>query len=170
MSRADLGLIGFLALGLGLSPAVRAVDACPPRLMAELWPEPGLDLAGGDASVLLCPRRHVEARLGGTYYQDRGQRFAGATGSMRLRVGDRVAPFAGLGLLAGVGERQVSQEPGPEGDGSRTVEDSSLYLFPEAGVALKLPWLSIQFSLRRYYGTELTGRQIYSLGIAVPLD
>lgn len=150
---------------------------CESMAVGEFWAEENIKIAGVDLSGIYCPAPFVETRFGISYYADSDFLYQGITGSVRIRVGKTVSPYFGVGVLAGVGEKDVvADADGLDNDGDGVVDEhneentlyaASAFAYPEVGVGLNLNGAGIKLSARRYYGMEFDGNTIYSVGISI---
>jgi hypothetical protein len=170
-----------LALVVLLTLSGRAsARPCESRGEVAFWSEQDLRILGVDLAYAECPAAWAELRAGLSYFADDEFLYSGVSGSARLQAGELLSPFIGIGLLAGVAERDVDvSDDGRDNDLDGTVDEAgeevreysaSGFLFPEAGLTLRLGASALSLSARRYYGSEFSGEVIYSLGIGVPFE
>ena len=154
-------------------------SSCERKTTAEFWAEKDLKIGGVDVTYTYCPSWFSEARAGVSYYADNEFLYQGITSSARLKYGEVISPYIGLGLLAGAAEKTVDASADgidnnkngviDEPDEKRIIEQLSGFIYPEVGVALYAGSLGITLSARRYYGSAFSGNLIYSLGIVFEL-
>jgi len=153
---------------------------CAPQSEVALWAEENAEIVGGDIAISACPSWFSGYRAGLSYYANGKYLYKGIIGSARLQFGERLSPFAGLGVLVGSAEKEnEASADGLDNNGNglvdefgenKTVNRISAFLYPEVGVALYTDALGITLSARRYYGSEFSGNVIFSVGISLPFD
>ena len=154
-------------------------SSCERKTTAEFWAEKDLKIGGIDVTYTLCPSWFSETRLGVSYYADNEFLYQGVTSSARLKFGDVVSPYMGLGFLAGSAEKTVDVSADgidnnkngviDESDEKITIEQLSGFIYPEVGVVFYAGSFGITLSARRYYGSAFSGNLIYSLGMVFEL-
>lgn len=156
-----------------------SANLCERKTTAEFWAEKDVKIAGIDVTYTLCPNLLSETRIGVTYYADDEFLYQGVTSSARLKFGDVISPYMGLGFLAGSAEKTVdASADGIDNNNDRVIDESgekitiqqlSGFMYPEVGVAFHAGRLGITFSARRYYGSAFSGNLIYSFGMVFEL-
>jgi hypothetical protein len=170
----------LMAVTCGTADARARSNSCESRGEVAFWSEESAKILGIDLAYSHCPASYLELREGLSYYADDRYLYSGVSGSIRLQAGDWFSPYVGVGVLAGVAEkdRDVSDD-GRDNDNDGTTDENgeedtiyaaNAFLFPEAGLTLRAGASAITLSARRYYGSEFSGEVIYSLGIGVPFD
>lgn len=164
-------------LALAVTPATTL--ACVPYGEGALWGEADSRVVGADLAYQSCAGRFGSLRMGLSYYADDEFIYKGVTGAARFLFGSTVAPFVGVGLLAGTAERDLDASlDGVDNNGNGTIDEpyekdteyeASGFLYPEAGVSVQVGGAGFTVSARRYYGAAFSGDLIYSVGIHVPL-
>lgn len=156
-----------------------AARSCERKTTAEFWAEKDIKIGGIDVTYTICPNWFSEARAGVSYYADNEFLYQGITSSVRLKYGEVISPYVGLGLLVGAAEKTVDASTDgidnnkngviDESDEKKTISQFSGFIYPEVGVAFFAGSLGLTLSARRYYGSTFSGNLIYSLGIVFEL-
>ncbi len=163
-------------VGLGLMMISLKTYACLPGTAVEVWSERDKNIIGIDALYRACETANVAMRYGVSYYADRRYLYEGIASSVRLFMNDVLSPYIGLGVLVGVGGRDVDvASDGLDNNGNGVVDESgeqerrlvaSAFVYPEIGVAIYMNEVGVTVSAKRYFGSQFTGHVIYSLGLA----
>jgi len=149
-----------------------ALAKCDEYLAVEFWADGKGRIAGIEGSVFACPHDFDEYRVGYSIFAF-DDVYEGISGSARLRVGDVVSAFAGVGLLVGRADRDADSD-GIDNDGDGAVDEAgeedsyslTAFAYPEAGLAFHTPWIGLTLSTRKFFGEDFNGDIIYSAGIS----
>ena len=157
-----------------------AAEPCKSQITGELWAENSYKIMGVDLTSSICPTWFTGLRAGISYYADERYLYEGLTGSARFQYGDRLTPFIGIGILAGIAEKEVDAS----GDGidnnqngfideygeKKKLYETNAFLYPEVGVTLYTKKLGYTISARQYYGSKFVGNVIISFGLVIQID
>jgi hypothetical protein len=169
--------LAIAVLLLAAAPA-HARDECDAHLVAEFWSQREWRIAGLDAAMTTCPTEYSMVRAGFSYYGTHAFLYEGITASGRLKIGDTLAPWIGVGVLAGIAEDRGADDDGLDNDGDGTVDeageanirDASLFGYPEVGLTWQPGAFGLTVAARKFYGREFDGDVIYSFGISLAIE
>lgn len=151
--------------------------SCSPHTNFDFWAEEEDEIVGMDVAYSTCLSEFSNLRFGLSYFSDDGVVYEGFTGSFRLQHGDAIVPFVGIGALVGFSEDSVpatddgvdNNEDGFIDEPGETVTQrkGNAFFYPEAGVAFYINGIGASLSARQYFGENLSGNIIHSLGISI---
>ena len=172
--RSALALLLLVVL-----PAYSYASPCKPQIEGAFWAEKDLRIVGLDTAYIACPNSFSAVRMGASYFADERFAYKGVTSSVRLRYGEYLSPFVGLGVLFGVASHEVdASKDGMDNNHNGQIDepgekylksDFSAVLYPEVGIAWYTRVIGITLSARRYYSSTFSGNIIYSIGFSTPL-
>jgi hypothetical protein len=152
-------------------------DSCSPHTNFDLWADEEDAIAGMDVAYSNCLSEFSNFRFGLSYFSDDGVAYEGFTASFRLQHGDTIVPFFGIGALVGFSEDSVpATNDGIDNNGDGFIDEpgetvtqreGNAFFYPEAGIAFYVNGIGASLSARQYFGENLSGNIIHSLGISI---